>query len=130
VGRRGGFVPPLLSNARVGRGGAAATGGRTSAAGGEADDRGFSEAVLAKLLPSGGELPESITQLDPAIVERVCQEIIEPKGSGVEWDSIAGLEHAKATVQEVVVWPMLNPGLFTGSRAPPKGELKLWVIYV
>jgi hypothetical protein len=29
-----------------------------------------------------------------------------------------------------VVWPMLNPGLFTGSRAPPKGELKLWVIYV
>jgi SpoVK/Ycf46/Vps4 family AAA+-type ATPase len=50
-------------------------------------------------------------------------QIIEPKGSGVEWDSIAGLEHAKATVKEVVVWPMVNPELFKGSRAPPQGLL-------
>ena len=26
-------------------------------------------------------------------------------------------------MQEIVVWPMLNPGLFTGARSPPRGLL-------
>jgi fidgetin-like protein 1 len=34
-----------------------------------------------------------------------------------------GQQHAKALVQELVVWPMQNPSLFTGARAPPKGLL-------
>lgn len=36
---------------------------------------------------------------------------------------IAGLEHVKKLVAEMVVWPMLNPHLFRGVRAPPKGLL-------
>ncbi|MGH0121585.1 UNVERIFIED_CONTAM: hypothetical protein FKN15_015015 [Acipenser sinensis] len=44
-------------------------------------------------------------------------------GSPVNWDDIAGLEFAKATVKEIEVWPMLRPGIFIGLRGPPKGIL-------
>ena len=30
-------------------------------------------------------------------------------GKPVAWDDIAGLEHAKQTIKEIVVWPMLRP---------------------
>ena len=30
-------------------------------------------------------------------------------GAPVLWDDIAGLEFAKATIKEIVVWPMLRP---------------------
>jgi len=38
-------------------------------------------------------------------------------------DDIAGLEHAKESIKEMVVWPMLRPDIFTGLRGPPKGLL-------
>lgn len=43
--------------------------------------------------------------------------------SKLSWDSIAGLEFAKKTINEIIVYPMLNPDIFTGLRAPPKGLL-------
>ena len=30
-------------------------------------------------------------------------------GAPVSWDDIAGLQFAKATIKEIVVWPMLRP---------------------
>jgi fidgetin-like protein 1 len=27
----------------------------------------------------------------------------------INWDDIAGLEHAKKTIQEAVTWPLLRP---------------------
>ncbi len=30
-------------------------------------------------------------------------------GASIDWDDIAGLEFAKQTIQEIVVWPMLRP---------------------
>uniref|UniRef100_A0A061QLS8 Fidgetin-like protein 1-like n=2 Tax=Tetraselmis sp. GSL018 TaxID=582737 RepID=A0A061QLS8_9CHLO len=41
----------------------------------------------------------------------------------LHWDDIAGQFHAKQLVQEMVVWPMMNPHIFKGARAPPKGLL-------
>lgn len=35
----------------------------------------------------------------------------------------AGLEFAKKSVMEIVVWPLKRPDLFTGLRGPPKGIL-------
>ena len=43
--------------------------------------------------------------------------------STVNWQDIAGLVHAKQAVTEAVVWPMKQPELFKGPRAPPKGML-------
>ncbi|KAJ3107324.1 hypothetical protein HDU96_007939 [Phlyctochytrium bullatum] len=68
------------------------------------------------------EIDERLRNIDPKMVEAIMNEIME-KGKAVTWDDIAGLEHAKATIQEVVVWPMLRPDIFTGIRGPPKGLL-------
>lgn len=34
-----------------------------------------------------------------------------------------GQQQAKQMIQELVVWPMKNPGLFVGARTPAKGLL-------
>ena len=65
-----------------------------------------------------GELPEALQKLDPHIVELVCNEVVD-RGAGVAWDDIAGQEAAKKLVQELVVWPMLNPHLFKVWPAMP-----------
>lgn len=63
-----------------------------------------------------GELPEALQKLDPHIVEMVCSEILDGN-STVQWDDIAGQDQAKRLVQELVVWPMLNPHLFKANCA-------------
>ena len=66
----------------------------------------------------GGELPEALQRLEPQILEMVCSEILEGgSGCSVSWDDIAGQDRAKRLVQELVVWPMLNPHLFK-ARCP------------
>jgi SpoVK/Ycf46/Vps4 family AAA+-type ATPase len=49
----------------------------------------------------------------------VCSEILDAR-STVAWEDIAGQEQAKRLVQELVVWPMLNPHLF---KVPPRSVL-------
>ena len=67
-------------------------------------------------------LPDSLQRLDPHTVELVCNELLDDAPS-VSWDDIAGQAGAKRAVHELAVWPMLNPHLFTGARAPPAGLL-------
>lgn len=55
------------------------------------------------------------------MVEMIENEIMYT-GSPVTWDDIAGLEFAKKTIKEIVVWPMLRPDIFTGLRGPPRGN--------
>lgn len=56
------------------------------------------------------------------MVELIKSEIMDT-GTPITWDDIAGLEFAKKTIQEIVVWPLLRPDIFTGLRRPPKGIL-------
>lgn len=50
------------------------------------------------------------------MVDVVCNDVIV-SGGHVQWDDIAGQQHAKNVIQELVVWPMNNPTLFTvGTR--------------
>ena len=44
-------------------------------------------------------------------------------GDTITFDDIAGLPDAKATILEVVCWPMKRPDLFTGLRSAPNGLL-------
>lgn len=60
--------------------------------------------------------------IDPKLLETIKNEIIHSVDA-VSWDQIAGLEHAKNTIKEIVIWPMLRPDIFTGLRGPPKGLL-------
>lgn len=65
---------------------------------------------------------EWMKNIDPKMIELVENEIMD-HGPQINWDDIAGLEFAKTTIQEIVIWPMLRPDLFTGLRGPPKGLL-------
>ena len=56
------------------------------------------------------------------MVELIEGEILHRK-TEVTWDDIAGLEFAKKTIYELLVWPLLNPDLFVGFRAISKGAL-------
>ncbi|XP_051280984.1 fidgetin-like protein 1 [Dicentrarchus labrax] len=67
-------------------------------------------------------LDERLKNIEPKIIELIMSEIMD-HGPPVTWDDIAGLEFAKTTIKEIVVWPMLRPDIFTGLRGPPKGIL-------
>ncbi|GBB88176.1 hypothetical protein RclHR1_01470024 [Rhizophagus clarus] len=68
------------------------------------------------------EIDERLKNVDPKMIEMIQNEIME-QSPNISWDDIAGLEHAKKTIQEAVTWPLLRPDIFTGLRSPPKGLL-------
>ncbi|XP_006136421.2 fidgetin-like protein 1 [Pelodiscus sinensis] len=65
---------------------------------------------------------ERLKNIEPKMIELIMHEIMD-HGPPVNWDDIAGVDFAKATIKEIVVWPMLRPDIFTGLRGPPKGIL-------
>lgn len=56
------------------------------------------------------------------MVEIIENEIME-RQMNITWADIAGLDFAKKTIHEIIIWPMLRPDIFTGMRAPPRGVL-------
>ncbi|XP_023970917.1 fidgetin-like protein 1 isoform X2 [Physeter macrocephalus] len=65
---------------------------------------------------------ERLKNLEPKMIELIMHEIMD-QGPPVNWEDIAGVEFAKTTIKEIVVWPMMRPDIFTGLRGPPKGIL-------
>ncbi|KAJ1651640.1 putative 26S proteasome subunit yta6 [Dispira simplex] len=78
----------------------------------------------SKPSPAAPEEPvdERLRNIEPRMIEMINNEIID-RSPSVAWEDIAGLEHAKTAIKEIVVWPMLRPDIFTGLRGPPKGLL-------
>ena len=89
-----------------GSGGGAGGGGRASSGGGSGGDGGGSGGSSSSSLQSSLE--------DGAILS---------ERPNVKWSDVAGLEPAKAALQEAVVLPLRFPQLFTGERKPWKGIL-------
>nr|CDS26390.1 fidgetin protein 1 [Hymenolepis microstoma] len=67
-------------------------------------------------------IDERLKQFDQKIIDLIMSEIMD-SDTKITWDDIAGLHSVKATLKEVVVFPMLRPDIFTGLRGPPKGLL-------
>ena len=67
-------------------------------------------------------IDERLAGIEPRIIEMIRNEIMH-RVDNITWESIAGLEHAKNSIKEIVVWPMLRPDIFKGLRGPPKGLL-------
>ncbi|KAL4239526.1 Fidgetin-like protein 1 [Mactra antiquata] len=65
---------------------------------------------------------EKLKGIEPKMIELIMNEIMD-NGPPMTWDDVAGLDFAKKTIKEIVVWPMLRPDIFTGLRGPPKGLL-------
>ena len=68
------------------------------------------------------ELEEKLKGFDEKMIEFIQSEILS-SSPDVQWDDIAGLEFAKKTIKEIIIWPMLKPEFFSGIRSPPKGLL-------
>ena len=69
------------------------------------------------------DLPPELAHLNPQIVEKIEGDILHKEHNKVKFADIAGLEFAKKNVQELIVWPICRPDIFTGLRALPKGLL-------
>ncbi|NXO03776.1 FIGL1 protein, partial [Rhinopomastus cyanomelas] len=98
------FVPPVSKQ----------EGNEAGTAQGKPHARGAADPLLP--------IDERLKNIEPKMVELIMHEIMD-HGPPVNWDDIAGVEFAKATIKEIVVWPMLRPDIFTGLRGPPKGIL-------
>lgn len=64
----------------------------------------------------------NIKGIDPNAAEQIFNDVVV-KGDPVVWDDIAGLEQAKTSLKETVVYPFLRPDLFSGLREPAQGML-------
>ncbi|XP_059451923.1 ATPase family AAA domain-containing protein FIGL1 [Corylus avellana] len=116
-GVRGNFVPPIKSNGGN-------VGNVTSRIAGKCDDAldDSTKRCLEMLCGPDGELPEKLRNLEPRLIEHISNEIMD-RDPNVRWDDIAGLEHAKKCVTEMVIWPLLRPDIFKGCRSPGRGLL-------
>ncbi|XP_042496759.1 ATPase family AAA domain-containing protein FIGL1 [Macadamia integrifolia] len=116
-GIRSNFVPPIRSSG-------ANNGHTTSRNSGKGDDAldDSTRRCLEILCGPDGELPEKLKNLEPRLIEHVSNEIMD-RDPNVRWDDIAGLDHAKKCVTEMVIWPLIRPDLFKGCRSPGKGLL-------
>ncbi|KAF7064200.1 hypothetical protein CFC21_070594 [Triticum aestivum] len=118
-GPRGNFVRPIRNN-----GGSACNAINSRGVAGKNDDsmEDSIKKCLEMLCGPDGELPEKLRNLEPRLIEHVSNEIMD-KDPNVRWDDIAGLDHAKKCVTEMVIWPLLRPDIFRGCRSPGRGLL-------
>ncbi|KAJ6754460.1 FIDGETIN-LIKE PROTEIN 1 [Salix purpurea] len=116
-GVRGNFIPPIKSNGGN-------TGNVTTRVAGKSDDASddSTKRCLEMLCGPDGELPEKLRNLEPRLIEHISNEIMD-RDPNVRWDDIAGLDHAKKCVTEMVIWPLLRPDIFKGCRSPGRGLL-------
>ncbi|RLV91572.1 Protein SAP1 [Spathaspora sp. JA1] len=68
------------------------------------------------------KLISSIRGIDPVAAKQILTDIVV-HGDEVYWDDIIGLESAKESLKEAVVYPFLRPDLFRGLREPTRGML-------
>lgn len=116
-GVRGNFVPPIRGSGNNG-------GNVTSRNAGKGEDalEDSTRRCLEMLCGPDGELPEKLRNLEPRLIEHVSNEIMD-RDPNVRWNDIAGLEHAKKVVNEMVIYPLMRPDLFRGCRSPGRGLL-------
>ncbi|CAI5716823.1 unnamed protein product [Peronospora effusa] len=68
------------------------------------------------------DMDPRLKSCDPELIEKIEMEIVD-NGDPITFDDIAGLQFAKKCVNELVIWPMQRPDIFTGLRSLPKGLL-------
>ncbi|CAI4061127.1 hypothetical protein SUVZ_05G1210 [Saccharomyces uvarum] len=84
------------------------------------DDSEVDKKVLREILED--EIIDSLQGVDKQAAKQIFAEIVV-HGDEVHWDDIAGLESAKYSLKEAVVYPFLRPDLFRGLREPVRGML-------
>ncbi|XP_031414199.1 fidgetin isoform X1 [Clupea harengus] len=88
----------------------------------------FSEEHRQHLGHSGGAssahpAAEQLKNSDASLVELITTEVLQQGMPPVDWSDIAGLDLAKATLKDEVLWPLLRPDMFSGLGALPRTVL-------
>lgn len=68
------------------------------------------------------EALKNVKGVDATLAKNIINEIVD-NGDEVFWEDIAGLDAAKNSLKETVVYPLLRPDLFSGLREPVTGML-------
>lgn len=68
------------------------------------------------------EIIKLVRGIDEASAKQILNDIVV-HGDEVYWEDIVGLEAAKNSLKEAVVYPFLRPDLFKGLREPTRGML-------
>ncbi|XP_040602586.1 fidgetin-like protein 1 isoform X2 [Mesocricetus auratus] len=90
--------------------------------GDEQGERAKCKPMRAESTETAHPVDDHLKNVEPKMIELIRNEIMD-HGPPVHWEDIAGVEYAKTTIKEIVVWPMMRPDIFTGLRGPPKGIL-------
>ncbi len=110
------FVPPLKNNNQNNSGNTnSVSTNRTSNKENKEDEIGniYNGVTLEP------EMVKKFKSLDKKLLEYLESEVLD-QAPCIEWNDIAGLEFAKKTIKEIIIWPMLRPDIFKGIRRPPK----------
>ncbi len=75
--------------------------------------------LLARLEVTMADFLEALTEVEPSALREVFTEIPD-----VRWDDVGGLDEAKATLKQIIEWPLQYADLFArADTSPPKGVL-------
>lgn len=85
-----------------------------------ADEANLSEKEIREKMED--QIISEIRGIDHGAAKQIFNEIVV-HGDEVHWEDIAGLETAKNSLKETVVYPFLRPDLFSGLREPARGML-------
>ncbi|KAH7464869.1 Fidgetin-like protein 1 [Phytophthora ramorum] len=86
------------------------------------NDGSGSKSTKQSAPPDDENIDPRLKSCDPELIEKIEMEIVD-NGDPITFDDIAGLQFAKKCVNELVIWPMARPDIFTGLRSLPKGLL-------
>ncbi|XP_061641358.1 fidgetin-like [Phyllopteryx taeniolatus] len=78
-----------------------------------------SRAPSSSTMSSSRSAEEQLKTCDPHLLDLVTSEIVQ-RGPPMDWSDIAGLELAKATLKEEVLWPILHPDMFRNLGPTPR----------
>ncbi len=75
--------------------------------------------LLARLEVAMDDFVEALTEVAPSALREVYTEVPD-----VRWDDVGGLAEAKATLKQIIEWPLQYADLFErADTSPPKGVL-------
>ncbi|XP_077411391.1 fidgetin-like isoform X2 [Vanacampus margaritifer] len=75
--------------------------------------------LSSSTMSSSRSAEEQLKTCDPHLLDMVTSEIVQ-HGPPMDWSDIAGLELAKATLKEEVLWPILRPDMFRSLGSIPR----------
>ncbi|CAG8471825.1 12607_t:CDS:10 [Acaulospora colombiana] len=111
--KKGKFVSPLLKRKEENSGG-----------GTKYRRNEYSSSICKRGDETEEEIDERLKNIDPKMIELIQNEIMD-RTLDITWEDIAGLEHAKKTIQEApkILMSSTDSDIFKGLRGPPKGLL-------